>query len=211
MGFKDLFIKPEEKTSTEVSSTTTPQPVPSVAVVEPIMSSQPQTVVAASMEIVNTIWESIIQKNLPGPDYLELRQGVASLSSMPLSEVQKYEAAFNLLKSGSPDLTKQVILNSIDTYLGIVEQEKALGLDECQKKKDLEIKAKQAELSEIDKKIDSLSLELEELTQKAKEIRVQVQTSEATLNEQQMKFEKSIDTVLTTLREDKEKINNLNI
>jgi flagellar motility protein MotE (MotC chaperone) len=69
------------------------------------------------------ILESAVQaEDLPGPDFLEFRKGVAALASVPMPENQKYFAAYATLSVQG--LTPSTLKSSADHYISIIEREK---------------------------------------------------------------------------------------
>ena len=120
MAFKDLFIKEE--------SAPPKQPVVAQEVApnaESIMPSQPVVgKVSVDKEIEAKIWDMIVAKNLPGPDYIEFKNTAAGLVDINPDETMQLKGAFNVLKRSYPTFSKEIILSSIDNYINIVNEEK---------------------------------------------------------------------------------------
>jgi hypothetical protein len=63
----------------------------------------------------------INEANLPGPDYLELLQSAEQMKQYIPDETTRLKAAFGSIQGMDPRMTKDVVLASIDTYLGVNE------------------------------------------------------------------------------------------
>ena len=122
MGFMDIFVKPEEnkevspqqqsvKQQTPVQSQSTSVQQQTVTATQNFASplvdnishmsvSTPVSTISTNdvnENIVKDLWNVILNKNLPGPDYLEVVNSAAKLESMGLPEDKRYEAAFKML------------------------------------------------------------------------------------------------------------------
>ncbi len=221
--FKDLFIVSEEagtptrpveetKIRKEVFTPSTHQ------VATP--ASQPEVkvdAVSADEEMVSQIWEQIINRNLPGPDYLELRNNASALEGLPLSEEQRLEAAFKVLKKTYPTLTKDIILKSIDTYVGVVNEEKAMGLEQCRTARANTIGEKESRLKvmrdtneETLKQINELKKRYDETEANIHKMEHEILSASQELDTKEKAFVASVEGALSVLISDKNKIATLN-
>ena len=173
---------------------------------------------APSDEMVSKIWDQIISRNLPGPDYLELRNNASALEGLPLSEEQRIEAAFKVLKQTYPNLTKQVILNSIDTYVGVVEEERKAGLEECEKARKASVGEMESRLkvmretnAETQRQMEELKKRYDETNEAINKMEHDKLTATQTLDSKERMFNASIDSALAILKSDKSKIATLNL
>jgi len=63
----------------------------------------------------------IAENNLDGVDYFEFRKALEGMSSLP--DESKFQMAFNTLKIGDANLSKETLLSSVDHYDGILGAE----------------------------------------------------------------------------------------
>lgn len=210
MAFKDLFIVSESQAQKPVASVNEAAQKPVIA--------QTAFVTSSNSAIVKQLWQQIINRNLPGPDYLELRNTIDALSDLPLSEQQKVEAGFKMLVKSNPTLTKQVILDSIDQYIGIVEEEKQAGLKECETQRQQKIISKKeektrlsSELSRIDSEIAALQAQQQQVSVSLSKIDEEIATAETSIKQQESEFLASIETVKNTLLNDKAQYQTYNL
>lgn len=222
---KDLFFVPdspeaqapteESKIRKEVFTPSQHEARPTVA--QPEASPQPTSTAVANDEMVAQIWEQIINRNLPGPDYLELRNNASALEGLPLTEEQRLEAAFKVLKKTYPSLTKDVILKSIDTYVGVVNEEKASGMEQCKAARQATIGEKESRLKvmrdtnqETLRQLNELKKRYEETELNIRNMEHEVLTATQEMDAREKAFLASIDSAIAVLNSDKNKIATLN-
>ena len=228
MGVIDLFIQRDEpKAGSSQAKAEEPVGVSAKvfkkatakAAAEPTPSAyQAEVSAAPSEEVMNRIWDVIIAKNLPGPDYLELKNNAAALDDMPLSEEQKLEASYKVIKKQHPKFSKEMILGSIDTYIGIVNEEKENGRKQCEELRQNTVGEKEArhkQLMEsvegIRKQIEEYQRQLAETTAAVNNIEHEILTAKQEIDAKEQAFTSSINTVIAAFQADKVKIASLNI
>lgn len=194
----------------EISTTT----FESSPITKPVSNSTPDE------EMVNKLWQVIIEENLPGPDYVELKNNVAAISESGLTtdENQMFKAAYNVLKRSYPQLTKEVISSSIEKYKDIIEKEKKNGLEQFEELRKTKVGSKNAEIETLKERRNTLEEEIRKKKEELGNIAVQldkledeVQENTSTINRQIEKFESSVKKVLQVLDSDKNRVNNLNV
>lgn len=194
----------------EISTTT----FESSPITKPVSNSTPDE------EMVNKLWQVIIEENLPGPDYVELKNNVAAISESGLTtdENQMFKAAYNVLKRSYPQLTKEIISSSIEKYKDIIENEKKNGLDQFEELRKTKVGSKNAEIETLKKRRETLEEEIRKKKEELGNIAIQldkledeVQENTSTINRQIEKFESSVKKVLQVLNSDENIVNNLNV
>jgi len=227
-SLKDLFFVKEDETQ-QVKKETVEQPAQiqkTVFTPSPVGNTASptaevhvnETSASPSDEMVSKIWDQIISRNLPGPDYLELRNNASALESLPLTEEQRLEAAFKVLQKTYPNLTKDVILRSIDTYVGVVEEERTAGLEECKKARQATIGEKESRLkvmretnAETLKQIEELKKRYDETENNINKMEHEILSAKQQLDNKELMFNASIENALSVLKSDKNKISTLNM
>lgn len=230
MAFKDLFVKSDDTqkhTQTQqapANNQNAQAAVPTAPVINPsqisapVVSAPAQQTAETDENIIKELWNVLIQKNLPGPDFLELKSSAAALESMGLPTEKRYEAAFKMLRASYPDFTKEVLLNSVETYKGYVTEELNTGLRECEEKKKATVGAnqlllseKESRLEEIQSQISKLQAEYTEAQNEVLVIKQQITEASHKLEHDEAVFRNSIEQVLNTLEQDKQIMSTLNI
>ena len=212
MAFKDLFIQ----------SVPTPPKQPVVAQevapnAESIMPSQPVVGKApVDKDIEAKIWDMIVAKNLPGPDYIEFKNTAAGLVEITPDESMQLKGAFNVLKRTYPAFTKEIILSSIDTYIGIVNEEKEKGKKECEELRKTKVGDKVTSINNMKNTAQEILKQIEELKKQyvnAEIHKLEIEVTDATteIDSKEKIFDSSVQAVIDTLNADKVKVNNLSV
>lgn len=216
MALKDLFIKSESEGTVESQPTQeiqqTIQMETTTFVGNP--SSMQQSNVVQTKEvndnIVKCLWQVLIDKNLPGPDYLEVKNSAAALQAMNLPIDKCYEAGFRTLQASHPNFTKDVLLSSINTYIEIVRQEQADGKKECEAKRQKQVGEKTTRInqlnvhkSELEKQIADLQSQIETTNVSIAQLETEVRCATDEINKEEALFNNSIENVIETLNNDK--------
>ncbi|GHV57042.1 hypothetical protein FACS1894182_04900 [Bacteroidia bacterium] len=221
MAFKDKF---KSIFLTEIGETEEPVVAPNPAP-RPVVA--PAVVVSTNGEVnqkmVDGLCEVLDEKNLEGPDYLEIKQASEALKAVLPDQTQRFQAAFASMKANSPKLTKQVVLDSIAIYIKLLEEERQQGklsLNGKRKKeigdKEQVVSASTAEITELQLEIECLRKQIEETGAKihAKQAGIaatQSKISEAklSLDKQENDFDKSVDFMINQLITDKNLLNSI--
>lgn len=226
MSFKDLFIKSDDTPqSTVVQRAETTEDVQtksleSSSVVnsnsQTVNVSQPQQTtsapcsISADEAIINKIWEKILAENRPGPDYLELKNNVVALDDLPISDEQKLISAFKILKKSYPNFKKEDIIEAIDFYINVVNNEKENGLNEFNNLLDSNVNNVEDEIKEMQLKSEELKQQYDELQTKIGEKTIELTKAKSDLDVKHKTFIGSIEAVMKVLNSDKEKMNSIN-
>lgn len=219
MGLKNLFIKEDEQDQKKSEVRKTDSVVHGVMTNSGSSISNPiSTGIASDKEIETKIWEMIVAKNLPGPDYVEFKRVASGLVDVISDENLQMKGAFNVLVKSYPNFTKDTIIKSIDTYIGIVGEERDRGKSECEVLRRTKIGDKEIKVQDLKNDLNEVLRQQEELRKKneaiLKEIsnleeEIRVSTDE--INKKEKTFEYSVQSVINTLESDKMKINNLSL
>ena len=135
-------------------------------------------------KLVELLERKINEANLPGPDYLELLQSAEQMRQYIPDETTRLKAAFGSIQGMDPRMTKEVVLASIDTYLGVIEAERG--------------KAKL--------RIEQLREELKTLTDKSIDLNSEIQKNTAETTAFEARTNATIDKVTNRLNEDKTRL-----
>lgn len=168
-------VKP--RTSQEASAPAT------VAVPSPVITSVPAPTIMASGDVdtklVELLERKINEANLPGPDYLELLQSAEQMKQYIPDETTRLKAAFGSIQGMDPRMTKDVVLASIDTYLGVIEAERGKAKLRMEKLRKETVEDKAEELKATNLRIEQLREELKTLTDKSIDLNSEIQKNTA--------------------------------
>lgn len=192
-------VKP--RTSQEASAPAT------VAVPSPVVTSVPAPTIMASGDVdtklVELLERKINEANLPGPDYLELLQSAEQMKQYIPDETTRLKAAFGSIQGMDPRMTKDVVLASIDTYLGVIEAERGKAKLRIEKLRKETVEDKAEELKATNLRIEQLREELKTLTDKSIDLNSEIQKNTAETAAFEARTNATIDKVTNRLSEDK--------
>lgn len=178
-----------------------------VAVPSPVVTSVPAPTIMASGDVdtklVELLERKINEANLPGPDYLELLQSAEQMKQYIPDETTRLKAAFGSIQGMDPRMTKDVVLASIDTYLGVIEAERGKAELRMEKLRKETIEDKAEELKATNLRIEQLREELKTLTDKSIDLNSEIQKNTAETAAFEARTNATIDKVTNRLSEDK--------
>lgn len=129
-----------------------------------------------SEQYAELLLSSIKERDLPGPDFSELK---AAFSSEDLKQnipdvKTRWKTAFNMMKMMDAKLTKAHILESIDVYVKVVEEELKNASAQFDKKYKETVVVKENKVKETQKRIDELREHLRQLQQEIADTEVDI-------------------------------------
>lgn len=219
--FKDLFVKSDEPQQNVTAPAEQQVNIPSRAFTmtgDYSPSEQPQTSAKPSQELVAKIWDTLLSKNFPGPDYLELKGHTTALEPFMPDYTQRLLAAFGVLKNQYSNFSVKVVTDSIDGYIGIVNDERKEGENECKRVYGDKLAEKQSALDSVNAQITQLQDEIREKTELLAKIQQdkgtlqqEVYQAQQELDTQSKVFADSVDAVMNVLESDKRIISTLKV
>ena len=230
MSFRDLFIKPEandqpsnrsskqnEKDEKKVKKEEKKEEEQKDAPKD-IVSYSSEVGTEVSLDIQKKRWQTLVDRNIPGPDMMELITYSASLETMGLQKDQRYIAAFNMLKAQYPNFDKTTLVNSVDTYIGFVNEELTSGRRQFREKYKRDVEDKKVEIQSLEgnnksilEQIEELKKKSEAINEKIKQITAEVEVSEKEIAHNEQVFINTAKAVIEKLETDKNVMSNLNI
>lgn len=139
---------------------------------------------------VDFLIQSLEKNNLPGFDYIEFKQSLASLAQMlDLSEDMRYKSAF--ASAMAMGLTRDKLLNSAEHYKKILSSEKVQFDAALQKQIEQRVSAKRSEVEKLRKQIDEFQKKIKELEQK-------IQDTQSTISQQDDLIQAAMNKIETT-------------
>ncbi|MCQ2207789.1 MAG: hypothetical protein MJZ02_06200 [Paludibacteraceae bacterium] len=244
MGLRDLFFKDDDKSKNSANelndgatrrqsdaaqnttSYSAPEPQqnsgqqevhinPDLLLKDSAITSENGEVSEAAMK---QLWQIMTDRNLPGPDMLELKNFAASLESTGMPKDKRYEAAFLMLSSQYPSFNKATLLASVDTYIGYVKEEQQNGRQQFNQKKQMMIGDQLGKLESMKQEAASLKAQIEELQKKYDSLQtaignmdVEISNSTKSIAHDEEVFNNTINHFIGELENEKVVMSNLNI
>lgn len=213
-SIKSAFVTeiPDETPSVKQDVPATPQPETSQMFVNlPQTVQSPKTIEGQVDDaLLQKLCQAMEDSNLPGPDYLELKN-VANNDEMKKAmpnEIQRLTVAFITMKSSSPDMTRDRVLNSIDAYINMMENERKVGHEQLDQIWQERVESQRSAVLEAETEIANIQKKLQELSQfvQTKNNEIAAASNECNINK--ANFDATVDFLVNNLAEDKAKLTN---
>ena len=166
-------------------------------------------------DIYKMLKAAVEDRNFPGPDYLELKNSANAMATILPDETQRFIAAYASLKA-TAGITKAKVIDSIDVYIGVVNEEKAQAEKELQITYDAEVGSRLKQLEELNAKIENAKadmLKLQELimstSQEINTVNREKFAKENELDIQKKNFYATVEVVINELSNDKVKLSTI--
>ena len=159
-------------------------------------------------ELLQKLCQAMENSNLPGPDYLELKN-VANNDDMKRAmpnEIQRLSVSFITMKSANSEMTKERVLSSIDEYIKIVENERNIGHKQLSEIWNESVESQNEVVANTEKRIAELQTELQELVNFIQQKRSEIATATNECNINKANFDATVDFLVNSLIEDKNKL-----
>lgn len=160
-------------------------------------------------ELLQKLCQAMEDSNLPGPDYLELKN-VANNDEMKKAmpdESQRLMVAFITMKSGNPEMTRERVLTSIDEYIKMMENERTVGHQQLQTIWDEQVESKRALVTSAEQRIAELQTELQEKVQFVQTMNNEIADASNKCNINKANFDATVNFLVKNLSDDKTKLN----
>lgn len=162
-------------------------------------------------ELLQKLCQAMEDSNLPGPDYLELKN-VANNDEMKKAmpnEIQRLTVAFITMKSSTPEMTRDRVLNSIESYIQMMENERKTGHAQLETIWQERVESQRQAVTEAEERIVKLQKELGELVSfvQNKTNEIAAATNECNINK--ANFDATVDFLVKNLADDKAKLTNV--
>lgn len=216
-SIKSAFVTeiPDEA-PTVVETNTKQDVVPSQQTAQPMftVTATPTTHVIEGQvndELLQKLCQAMEDSNLPGPDYLELKN-VANNDEMKKAmpnEIQRLTVAFITMKSSTPEMTRDRVLNSIESYIQMMENERKTGHAQLETIWQERVESQRQAVTEAEERIVKLQKELGELVSfvQNKTNEIAAATNECNINK--ANFDATVDFLVKNLADDKAKLTNV--
>jgi len=207
MGFLDLIVKPAVEVKNQSALDSKPVEVKPVETSSVFNKIENRGIVGVPDDKFIQMLENVItDNNIPGLDYVEFKQALDNMKDVPIDETTKFITVFSILKSQGS--TKEKLLTSIDVYIDIINNELLTFNNELAETFKENVENKKLKITQSQEKIIVLSNEIKELNEFVMVSTQEVQQEEMKLKMTESNFKQSVDKVISTLSNDKQKINN---
>lgn len=197
---KSLFIVPKEEAAktTETPSTNetadnNPPEKSGKVPAAPPTAPQPAYV----QKFYDALMEAIKAHNIEGFDYLEFKNSLKALESLPLDEPTKFKSAF--ATASTMGLTQEKLLSSAQYYLSILDAEKNKFRGELEKHVNEQLHARENEVKNMEAIIAQKTTQIQTLTNEITEHQKALNDMKIQMDDVASKIGKNRDDFLQTL------------
>lgn len=159
-------------------------------------------------DLFKKLGKVIEESNLPGPDYVELVNGAETIGDNSDDDT-RYLKAFKFIKSMYPNFSKEIVINSINEYLRILDAERANAMDELQSMWNNQVVTPESEMEKATSEIESLRKRLQELETTTAQKASEIAAAKADIQNKRTKFENTFNAFKGALENDKNKLTNI--
>lgn len=124
--------------------------------------------------------EGVQERNIPGPDFLEMREqwSNADLQQNIPDANARWKTVFSMIRMMDKNFTKQHVLDSVDLYVKVVEEELGNALAQIEQRYQKTVSSKEKELADAEKFIEADRKEILSLQEKIKQIQDKIKGNE---------------------------------
>jgi alpha-D-ribose 1-methylphosphonate 5-triphosphate diphosphatase PhnM len=161
-------------------------------------------------ELLQKLCQAMEDSNLPGPDYLELKN-VANNDDMKRAmpdEIQRLTVAFITMKSSNPEMTKERVITSIDEYINMMENERKVGHEQLEVIWNEKVESRKQVVSNAEQRIAQIQTELKELVTFVQNESNEIASAINECNINKANFDTTVDFLVNNLMSDKNKLSN---
>jgi hypothetical protein len=159
----------------------------------------------ADNKFIDMLEGVIEQSNIPGQDYFEFKQAVENMKQLPMDEKTKFMTAFSVLSLQG--CKKDVLLSSIENYIGIIQKEKTSFDEEMKTAYAKNVQSKLDQATNAKKELDTLRKKLTDLNNSILTLSQEAQQEEMKIRATESNFKASADVIISEMISDKEKVN----
>lgn len=219
-AFKSAFFVEVEEPNKKEEVVTPPVSQSSQSVVQPVQVQTPiitnpiqNGVITGQLDndMLENLCTVLDEKNLPGPDYLELKNAANAeqLKQILADENARMVCAYSSMKANSKDLTKQRVLDSIDKYIQYIEEERTAGMEQLAQKRKVEVEDKQNELERVQQEMVELQEEINKRAIFVAETSAAIATAANECEVKKANFNTTVDFIVSGLVNDKNKLSQI--
>lgn len=198
---KLLFVEKPGK----VTPAQTPQPAP-VPYIEPSRNI-PQVSNEDFGIFCQQLYDALEAANMPGQDYMDLRQALKNMSNLSMAEETKFQAAFATMATSGAD--SESFMQSFDYYKNILLSEKQKFDEAIESAMSDSVHTKQATLKQLTETNEKNAAEIKRLTEEISanntqctSLQVEISSANSKLDQKKQNFEAAYQKIIKEIDED---------
>jgi len=156
---------------------------------------------------------AIEENNLKGNDFLEFMQSLNKMSSLAVDEKMKFNMVFATLSTSDGGMTKEHLVESIDHYIGVIDNEKTIFKTEMSKVSSEMVDQKEIYAEQLSKtaqekaeQIQKLNQEIQEISETITSVKTEAAQSKVAIEQKQADFDVTVQQLEGQILDYKSKI-----
>lgn len=147
----------------------------------------------------NLLEKVLEDRDLPGPDFLELYKALKNMENLSIPEEQKYIAVFAGLQATG--LTKDKVVTSSQTYIEALNTERQNFVVSLQSARKRDVEDKKAEAQKLEQENKELQQKIQENITKMSQMNMEAAQADNSLSMKEKQFESAVGTALNKIQE----------
>ena len=184
-SLKSLFVVEEAKPDQKAAEESREQAAEPVRP-EAFRPSSPAEPGKVQDKLFDVLFGALQANNQQGFDYLEFKDFVKSLASVPMDDATRFKSAFATAQTMGA--TKEVILKSANHYLDILAREEAKFQDALKGRKEADLTGQQGQIKDLEQLIRQKEADIEKLQKEIEAHRATIGQVEESINAASVKI-----------------------
>lgn len=207
-----------EKGGQQKSKQATPAPTQTKQTPTPATSTLPkvekvimnQTISGkVDQTLLNKLCTALDEQPAEGIDYLKFKKSVDSLKDFQPEENIRFTTAYVTLKATNPKFSKDYLIQTIDKYINLMEQERKVGMQQLKDLRSKDIDKKEKELIDAAKNVEKMKAEIQRLTRFISETEIELNNKRNEFTIREADFNTTVDKIVNQLKNDRTKIDTI--
>ncbi|MCD8043550.1 MAG: hypothetical protein LUH10_10865 [Tannerellaceae bacterium] len=141
-----------------------------------------------------------------GIDFIKFKKATDSLKNIQPEEKIRYASTFLTLKVTNPALTKEYLIQTLEKCIGLIEQERKVGMEQLKGLRSKDIDKKNAEIEDARINVERMKAEIQRLSKFIAETEMVLVAKQNEIAIKEANFNATIDQIINQLKNDRTKI-----
>lgn len=139
-------------------------------------------------------------------DYVKFKKAADSLKAIQPEENVRFASTFLTLKVTNPKLSKEYLIQTIDKYIGLMEQERKVGMDQLKGLRSKDVDTKNNEIAEARRNVEKMKADILRLSKFIAETETDIISKQNEIAVKEADFNTTINSMINQLKNDRTKI-----
>lgn len=167
----------------------------------------PATIIGkVDKDLLSKLCKVLDEQPDPGIDYVKFKKAADSLKAIQPEENVRFASTFLTLKVTNPTLSKEYLIQTIEKYIGLMEQERKVGMNQLKGLRSNDVDKKNKEIEEARRNVEKMKVEIQRLSRFIAETETNIITKENEIAYKEANFNTTIDNMINQLKNDRTKI-----